>query len=121
MRATFEKSSVFFKTLSYASEVRVQADKKEIGEDAVSAVIPSATIYMPFAELVDGQLLIAFGCGANVIDNRNPVSIILSEILDHAASAADHIKPHHFRMIFMLPESAEDSSYIFCCGLPDCR
>ena len=30
-----------------------QADKAGIGEDAVSAVIPEAVIYMPFAELVD--------------------------------------------------------------------
>ena len=31
----------------------VQVDKAGIGEDAVSAVIHKATIYMPFAELVD--------------------------------------------------------------------
>ena len=40
-------------TLSYASDVKIQADKSGIEEDAVSAVIPGATIYMPFAELVD--------------------------------------------------------------------
>jgi len=49
----FEKSKVFFKNLSYASEVIIQKDKAGIDEDAVSAVIHNAVIYMPFAELVD--------------------------------------------------------------------
>ena len=49
----FEHSKSFFATLAYASEVALQADKTGIGEDAVSAVIPSVSIYMPFAELVD--------------------------------------------------------------------
>lgn len=53
VRETFEKSRVFFATLGYASEVAVQADRSGIDEDAVSAVIPNAVIYMPFAELVD--------------------------------------------------------------------
>lgn len=49
----FEDSKVFFQTLSYASEVIIQKDKTGIGDDAVSAVIENADIYMPFAELVD--------------------------------------------------------------------
>ena len=49
----FEHSKVFFQTLAYASEVVTQNNKDGIGEDAVSAVIPDAVIYMPFAELVD--------------------------------------------------------------------
>ncbi|MCI9359597.1 MAG: valine--tRNA ligase [Hungatella sp.] len=49
----FEHSKVFFATLGYASQVSLQKDKEGIGEDAVSAVIPQAVIYMPFAELVD--------------------------------------------------------------------
>ena len=49
----FEHSKVFFQTLAYASEVVTQNNKDGIGEDAVSAVIPEAVIYMPFAELVD--------------------------------------------------------------------
>ncbi|MCI6498706.1 valine--tRNA ligase [Lachnospiraceae bacterium HCP1S3_C3] len=53
IRAIFENGNVFFATLSYASDVKIQADKSGIEEDAVSAVIPGATIYMPFAELVD--------------------------------------------------------------------
>ena len=53
VRTIFENSKVFFQTLAYASEVVVQEDKTGIDEDAVSAVIPEAVIYMPFAELVD--------------------------------------------------------------------
>ncbi len=49
----FENSKVFFGTLSYASEVLVQSDKTGIDDDAVSAVIHGATLYIPFAELVD--------------------------------------------------------------------
>ena len=53
VREIFENGKVFFATLGYASDVMVQADKTGIDEDAVSAVIHKATIYMPFAELVD--------------------------------------------------------------------
>ena len=53
IRAIFENGNIFFATLSCASDVKIQADKSGIEEDAVSAVIPGATIYMPFAELVD--------------------------------------------------------------------
>ncbi|MBQ2752639.1 MAG: valine--tRNA ligase [Firmicutes bacterium] len=53
IRDVFNRSLVFFKTLGYASEVVVQADKEGIGEDAISVVTPNAVIYMPFAELVD--------------------------------------------------------------------
>ncbi|WP_349948865.1 valine--tRNA ligase [Lacrimispora sp. BS-2] len=49
----FERSKVFFATLGYAGEVYLQKDKNGIAEDAVSAVIHQAVIYMPFAELVD--------------------------------------------------------------------
>jgi len=52
-KARFERSAVFFKTLAYASDVSVQSDKAGIGDDAVSCVVENATIYMPFAELVD--------------------------------------------------------------------
>ena len=53
VREIFATSRVFFATLAYASEVAVQSDKNGIGDDAVSAVIHDAVIYMPFAELVD--------------------------------------------------------------------
>ncbi len=49
----FQHSKVFFAMLGFASEVYIQKDKTGIGEDAVSAVVTQATIYMPFAELVD--------------------------------------------------------------------
>ncbi|MCQ2497999.1 MAG: valine--tRNA ligase [Lachnospiraceae bacterium] len=49
----FERGSLFFKSLAYASDVTVQNDKNGIGDDAVSVVIANATIYIPFAELVD--------------------------------------------------------------------
>ena len=49
----FEHSKSFFATLGYAGEVILQMDKTGIAEDAVSAVIPGAVIYMPFADLVD--------------------------------------------------------------------
>ena len=50
---TFRSGSVFFATLASANEVYVQKDKEGIADDAVSAVIPQAAIYIPFAELVD--------------------------------------------------------------------
>ncbi len=53
VRNTFEHGKVFFATLGSASEVFVQADKAGIADDAVSAVISQAVIYIPFAELVD--------------------------------------------------------------------
>lgn len=53
LRTIFEHSKIFFATLSYAGEVIVKAEKEQIPEDAVSAVIDGATIYMPFADLVD--------------------------------------------------------------------
>ena len=51
--SVFEHSRSFFATLGYAGEVILQRDKAGIAEDAVSAVLPKAVIYMPFAELVD--------------------------------------------------------------------
>lgn len=53
VRDIFTESKVFFATLSYAGEVMVKEDKTGIGEDAVSAVIHGAAIYIPFEDLVD--------------------------------------------------------------------
>ena len=53
IREIFKNGSVFFASMGYASEVYIQTNKEGIAEDAVSAVIPDAVIYMPFAELVD--------------------------------------------------------------------
>ncbi|HKM33892.1 MAG TPA: valine--tRNA ligase [Lachnospiraceae bacterium] len=49
----FTEGVLFFASLAYASEVFVQFDKEGISSDAVSVVIPGATLYIPFAELVD--------------------------------------------------------------------
>ena len=49
----FEHSKSFFATLGYAGEVILQKNKDGIADDAVSAVIHRAVIYMPFADLVD--------------------------------------------------------------------
>ncbi len=53
VRKIFENGRVFFATLGSASEVTVQADKTGIDLDAVSTMVAEASIYMPFAELVD--------------------------------------------------------------------
>ena len=49
----FEHSKSFFATLGYAGEVILQKNKDGIADDAVSAVVHRAVIYMPFADLVD--------------------------------------------------------------------
>lgn len=49
----FLDGKVFFTTLAYASEVNIQSDKNGIDDDAVAVLIPKASVYMPFAELVD--------------------------------------------------------------------
>lgn len=53
VRKIFEEGKVFFATLGYASEVVIQSTSDGIDDDAVSTVIPNASIFMPFAELVD--------------------------------------------------------------------
>ena len=53
VRNIFENGKTFFATLGYASEIMIQSDKSGIAEDAVSAVIHNAVLYIPFAELVD--------------------------------------------------------------------
>ena len=57
--SVFEHSKAFFASLGYASQVEIQKTKDGIQDDAVSAVIPQAAIYMPFAELVDIEKEIA--------------------------------------------------------------
>lgn len=53
VRNIFTAGQVFFAPLAYAGEVKVQSDKTGIADDAVSAVIHQAAIYIPFADLVD--------------------------------------------------------------------
>jgi valyl-tRNA synthetase len=49
----FEENKEVYVNLAYAGEIRVQADKSGIGEDAVSVVIPGAVAYLPLEDLVD--------------------------------------------------------------------
>ncbi len=49
----FTEGKLFFESLAYASESFMQKDKTGIAQDAVSVVIADATLYIPFAELVD--------------------------------------------------------------------
>ncbi len=53
VKEAFENGLVFFKTLSYASDVVIQKDNSGIDDSAVSVVIDKGTIYIPFNELVD--------------------------------------------------------------------
>ncbi len=53
IRNAFLEGKLFFASLANAAEVLVQEDKTGVSEDAVSVVIAGATLYMPFAELVD--------------------------------------------------------------------
>ncbi len=53
IRTVFEEGRLFFASLAYASDVQIQQDKTGIADDAVSVVIAEATLYIPFAELVD--------------------------------------------------------------------
>ncbi len=53
VRQIFEEGRQFFTSLAAASELTVQADKSGINDSAVSVVIPNATVYIPFEELVD--------------------------------------------------------------------
>ena len=49
----FDNSKNFFASLCGASEVFTASDKTGIRDDAVSSVIPGATIYIPLEDLVD--------------------------------------------------------------------
>ena len=51
--SAFTEGRLFFQSLAYASETNIQKDKAGIDKDAVSVVIAGATLYIPFAELVD--------------------------------------------------------------------
>ena len=53
VRDIFTEITPIFKGLAGATDVLVQADKSGIGEDAVSAVIPDATLFVPLEDLVD--------------------------------------------------------------------
>ncbi|MCR5272697.1 MAG: valine--tRNA ligase [Lachnospiraceae bacterium] len=49
----FEKLKDMYASLMYAGEVYTSSTTENIGDDAVSIVIPDAVVYIPLAELVD--------------------------------------------------------------------
>lgn len=53
VRAVFENNREVYVNLAFTSDIAVQADKSGVGEDAVSAVIPDAVVYLPLEDLVD--------------------------------------------------------------------
>ncbi len=53
VKKSFTENDYFLRTLAYASDVTVQADKTGIAEDAVSVLLAHAAIYIPFSDLVD--------------------------------------------------------------------
>ncbi len=53
VREIFEQGKVFFQNLAFAAETVIQENKDGIEANAVSVVISGASIYMPFADLVD--------------------------------------------------------------------
>ena len=53
VRKVFEEGRLFFTALAGASELMIQKDRAGIADDAVPVVAPNATLYIPFAELVD--------------------------------------------------------------------
>ena len=53
VRDIFNRGKTFFSSLAYASELVIREDKSGIDDDAVSTVIPGATIFIPFTDLVD--------------------------------------------------------------------
>ena len=65
-------------------------------------------------------MLIPFSSSADVIVDRYAVFIIYSEVPYQAASAAEHVQPHQFRIVFMLTESLEDARNIFGSGICNC-
>ncbi len=52
-RNIFAQGEVFFGTLAFASEIIISNNRDHVDDDAVSAVISKAVIYLPFADLVD--------------------------------------------------------------------
>ncbi|MBQ5446498.1 MAG: class I tRNA ligase family protein, partial [Lachnospiraceae bacterium] len=49
----FENNKEVYVNLAFASEIVVQNNKEGVAEDAVSVVIPDATVYLPLEDLVD--------------------------------------------------------------------
>ena len=53
VREAFSKGQLFIKSLASAEEVIIREDREGVRDDDVSVVTGSATLYIPFADLVD--------------------------------------------------------------------
>ena len=53
MLKKFREAKSFFGTLAHAESVSLQKTRDHIDDDAFSAIIPGAVIYIPFADLID--------------------------------------------------------------------
>jgi valyl-tRNA synthetase len=53
VKKIFSEGVLFFNSLARAVKTTIQEDKEGIGQDALTVQIPGATLYVPFAELVD--------------------------------------------------------------------
>ena len=54
-RAVFNRGLSYLKTLSFADQVSITDTMSELTENAISAVIPGAVIYIPLFDLVDAE------------------------------------------------------------------
>ncbi len=53
VRKIFDDNREIYVNLAYTSDIEVRADKSDVPDDAVSAVIPGAVVYIPLSDLVD--------------------------------------------------------------------
>ena len=65
------------------------------------------------------QILIALGRGANIIVDGHTVGVVLPEVADQAASAAQHMEAHEGRVVLALPQNAENLTHIPRGSFPD--
>jgi valyl-tRNA synthetase len=59
IRSMFERGMTVLKGLAHADEALILRTREGIGDDALSAVLPGATLYIPFGDLVDRDKEIA--------------------------------------------------------------
>jgi valyl-tRNA synthetase len=53
VRKIFTEGMLFFNALAHATQTTIQADKADIGNDALTIQIPGGTLYVPLTDLVD--------------------------------------------------------------------
>jgi valyl-tRNA synthetase len=59
IRSMFDRGMTVLKGLAHADEALILRTREGIGDDALSAVLPGATLYIPFGDLVDRDKEIA--------------------------------------------------------------